>query len=113
MSRKAESRNLVSSGVIPLVLVGLLLLAGVAMAQSGAGGVASGAQGYDLSWWTVDGGGITFAEGGGYVLSGTAGQPDVGTLDGGGYTLAGGFWRGGAAVLSPYRVYLPLVTRNW
>jgi len=54
--------------------------------------------------------GHTFSSGGGYTLGGTVGQPDAGVLSGGGYTLAGGFW-GGAAV--PYRVYLPLVLRNF
>jgi len=38
-------------------------------------------------------------------------QPDAGpTLTGGGYTLVGGFWSGGAV---EYRVYLPLVVRNF
>jgi hypothetical protein len=111
MKREGESRNqvswknLVSGGVVPLVLVALLVLAGVALAQSGA-------QDYDLSWWSVDGGGGTLV-GGGYSLSGTAGQPDAGALTGGGYTLAGGFWRGGAPFSRFHRVYLPLVTRNW
>lgn len=53
---------------------------------------------YDLSWWTVDGGGATFSSGGSYELGGTIGQPDAGTLSGGDYTLGGGFWGGGAAV---------------
>jgi hypothetical protein len=73
------------------------------LAQSGGG--------YDLSWNTVDGGGVTFSVGGGYELGGTAGQPDAGVLSGGGYTLGGGFWRGGAVALPPYRVYLPLVMK--
>jgi hypothetical protein len=64
---------------------------------------------YALSWWTVDGGGTTNSQGGGYALSGTIGQPDAGVLTGNGYTLAGGFW-GGTPV--EYRVYLPLVLRN-
>lgn len=68
-------------------------------------------QAYDLSWWTVDGGGITFAEGGDYSLGGTAGQPDAGVLAGGNYTLDGGFWKGGAAA-ALYRIYLPLVVRG-
>jgi hypothetical protein len=85
-----------------LLLAALLsLLASVALAQSGGG--------YDLSWSTVDGGGATWSEGGGYALGGTVGQPDAGVLSGGGYTLAGGFWCGAAA---QYRVYLPLVLRN-
>jgi hypothetical protein len=85
-----------------LALVALLLLASVARAQSGGG--------YDLSWSTVDGGGATWSEGGGYALGGTVGQPDAGVLSGGGYTLAGGFWGGAAA---RYGVYLPLVLRNY
>jgi hypothetical protein len=86
-----------------LTLGALLVLSGVALAQSG---------GYDLSWWTVDGGGQTFSSGGGYTLGGTAGQPDPGLLTGGGYALGGGFWGGGAAAVA-YRIYLPLVLRGF
>ena len=82
-----------------LTLLGLLLLTGIALAQSGGG--------YDLSWSTVDGGGHTSSSGGGYTLGGTAGQPDAGVLSDGSYTLVGGFW-GGAA---QYRIYLPLVLK--
>jgi len=81
-----------------------LLLASVALAQSGSG--------YDLSWSTVDGGGGTFSTGGDYSLGGTAGQPDAGLLSGEGYTLAGGFWPGGAVAVPEYHIYLPLVVRN-
>jgi hypothetical protein len=88
--------------LVLLALTALLLLASVARAQSGGG--------YDLTWSTVDGGGATWSEGGGYSLGGTIGQPDAGVLSGGGYTLAGGFW-GGAVVR--YGVYLPLVLRNY
>ncbi len=84
------------------LLVLLLLLPAVALAQSGGG--------YDLTWNTIDGGGYTWSEGGGYSLGGTIGQPEAGMLSGGGYTLTGGFW-GGAAV--SYRLYLPLVLRNY
>ena len=65
---------------------------------------------YDVSWWTVDGGGTTNSSGGSYTLGGTAGQPDAGVLTGGDYTLAGGFWGGASA---EYRVYLPLVLRTY
>jgi hypothetical protein len=85
-----------------LVLAGLLCSGGV-QAQSGGG--------YDLSWSTVDCGGWSFSEGGGYTLGGTVGQADAGLLHGGGYTLAGGFW-GGGALAADYGVYLPLVVRN-
>ena len=91
--------------IIPTVLViaiAVLLLATVAQAQS--------VNGYDLSWWTVDGGGNTYSTGGDYTLGGTAGQPDAAVWAGGGYTLAGGFW-GGVAV--DYTIYLPLVLRNY
>jgi uncharacterized repeat protein (TIGR01451 family) len=50
------------------------------------------AQPYDVSWWTVDGGGGTSA-GGTYVLTGTAGQPDAGgPFAGSPYGLHSGFW---------------------
>jgi hypothetical protein len=65
--------------------------------------------GYDLSWWTIDGGGITDNRGeGGYSLGGTAGQPDAARWSGGGYTLVGGFWVG---AMVEYAIYLPLVLR--
>jgi hypothetical protein len=67
---------------------------------------------YDLSWWTLDGGGYTFSTGGSYSLGGTIGQPDAGpTFSNGGYSLTGGFWSGVAA-LERYPVYLPLVVRS-
>jgi hypothetical protein len=34
-------------------------------------------------------------------------------LAGGGYTLAGGFWGGVAAGTVQYRLYLPLVLKNY
>jgi hypothetical protein len=56
-----------------------------AFAQSGGG--------FDLSWWTIDGGGVTFATGGTFNLGGTAGQPDASSaLTGGAFSLTGGFW---------------------
>lgn len=85
-----------------LGLAALPLLASIALAQSG--------NGYDLTWNTVDGGGYTFSSGEGYTLGGTVGQPDAGLLTGGDYTLGGGFWSGGAV---GYKIYLPLVLRNY
>jgi len=94
-----------------LVLLGLVLaLAVTVLAQTG-GASAPLSAGYDLSWWTVDGGGAT-SGGGGYTLSGAAGQPDAGTLTGGGYTLVGGFWGGaGGTARVQYTIELPLVRR--
>lgn len=87
---------------ILLALAALLLLASVALAQSG--------NGYDLTWNTVDSGGYTFSTGGDYSLGGTIGQPDAGVLSGGDYALVGGFWGGGAV---EYKIYLPLILRNY
>jgi len=62
-----------------------MLFAAAARAQSGGG--------YDLSWWTIDGGGVTFATGGAFNLGGTVGQPDASSeLAGGTFRLTGGFW---------------------
>ncbi len=76
-----------------LLFVALLCLSmelpGLVRAQSGGG--------YDLTWSSVDGGGM-FSAGGGYALGGTVGQPDAGAaLAGGGYTLTGGFWQAWSA----------------
>lgn len=87
-----------------VAVAALLLVASLALAMDG----------YDLTWWTVDGGGGTFSTGGGYSLGGTAGQPDAGLMEGGEYTLAGGFWPGGAAAPEPgYLLYLPLGMRRY
>jgi len=62
----------------------MLLCLLYASAQSGGG--------YDLSWWTIDGG-VTFATGGAFNLGGTVGQPDAShALTGGAFSLTGGFW---------------------
>jgi hypothetical protein len=89
--------------VLSAVLICGLLVAGAAWASTA---------GYDLAWWTVDGGGQTFSSGGGYTLGSTAGQPDPGLLTGGGYTVGGGFWGGGAAAVT-HGIYLPLVLQGF
>ncbi len=65
----------------------------IPLIAAGLGAHAALAQ-YDLSWWTVDGGGQMFSTGGGYELGGTIGQPDasVTVMTGGTYSLSGGFW---------------------
>src|SRR4051812_36803786 len=71
-------------------LLGLgLLLVGL---SAGAGAETGSA--YDLTWFSVDGGGGTASTGGAYSLGGTIGQPDAGALSGGTYNLSGGFWAG-------------------
>lgn len=48
---------------------------------------------YDLTWYTIDGGGGVSA-GGGFEIAGTIGQPDAGPMAGADYELVGGFWAG-------------------
>ncbi len=99
MRRTTALLSLVVLMLLVGIVVGTSLRIGPAQAQVGGG--------YDLTWNSVDGGGVTFGTGGGYSLGGTAGQPDAGLLQGGGYTLGGGFWRGGALRIE-HRIYLPL-----
>jgi len=89
------------------VLLALALAVGALAVYAQAGG------GYDLTWNTVDAGGVTrnTASGGGYTLSGTAGQPDAATWTGGGYTLSGGFWHA-ASGAGGTSVYLPIIVKN-
>jgi hypothetical protein len=51
-----------------------------------------GSPGFEMDWFTVDGGGTTFHTGGNFELAGTAGQADAGVHTGGNFTLSGGFW---------------------
>ena len=94
---------------LPLILVGVLVL-GLASV------VLAAPQAFDLSWWTVDGGGGT-SEGETYALEGTIGQADAGyEMTGGAYTLAGGFWGAGGVAPTPVpldqQLYLPLISRQ-
>jgi len=56
--------------------------------------VAVAAAAYDLSWFTIDSGGVMWSTGGDFELSGTIGQPDASAtvLTGGDFELTGGFW---------------------
>ena len=92
--------------LIFLISIILILLVGVSSSQAQSGG------GYDLTWSTIDGGGVTFSTGGSYSLGGTIGQPDAGLMSGGAYTLAGGFWGGAPLSNGNYNIYLPLILRN-
>jgi len=49
-------------------------------------------QNFDLSWHSIDSGGVMRSTGGNFELSGTIGQPDAGAMAGGGFQLNGGFW---------------------
>jgi hypothetical protein len=90
-----------------LLLLALALAPGLAALAQEAGPALPDAP-YTLNPWTVDGGGGT-STGGLFGLSGTAGQPDAGSLTGGIYTLVGGFWGGARSINTA--TYLPLIMR--
>lgn len=85
-----------------LIVIAVLfgLWTGVAAAQTGGS--------FNLTWNTIDGGGLTFSTGGGYELGGAVGQADAQAqmTGSGGYALQGGFW-------SPpgYLVHTPIVRK--
>ena len=60
-------------------------------------------QDFDLSWWTIDGGGAMFSTGGDFELGGTIGQADANqvVMTGGDFELQGGFWAVAAAACDP------------
>lgn len=85
-------KGLRAGGLTVFLLAAILVVGGLAFAQG---------TGYDLSWWTVDGGGGAVSSGG-YAISGTAGQPDAAAaLSGGGYTVYSGFWAGREGTTPP------------
>lgn len=89
--------------LVALTILAMLVVVSLASAQSGQ---------WDLTWFTIDGGGTTSSTGDGFALSGTIGQPDTGSLSGGVYTLKGGFWGGMAGWGAPTStVYLPLIRK--
>jgi len=94
---RIKERDRHGAVILAVIIVALAICAPAARAQTGGG--------YDLTWYTIDGGGESVS-GGAYTLVGTAGQADASTVSGGGYVLAGGFWSGGV-----HTVYLPLVVR--
>ena len=80
--------------LIMFISIVLVLLIGITTAnaqqnnnpaapKSGASTALS--TGYDLSWYTIDGGGATFSTGGSYSLGGSIGQADAGSVSGGSY----------------------------
>ena len=85
---------------VTTVLVLASTVASIAFASSGGP--------YELSWWTIDGGGGT-SSGGVYEISGTIGQPDAGEMSGGDYAVSGGFW--GRTIEWLYELFLPLIMR--
>ncbi len=68
---------------VPLAASVLLAAASALPAQAG----------YELPWFTIDGGGQMWSAAGGWELGATVGQHDAGpAMSGGGWELLGGFW---------------------
>ena len=67
-----------------IVPVMLILLLAVSMAFASRGGF------FDLGWFTFEGGGGA-SHGAQYTLTGSVGQPDLGSVGGGAFSLDGGF----------------------
>jgi hypothetical protein len=88
--RHVYSLKLTAIGILSLALCLGLLAFGQSRDTNSP--TAAGLPDYELSWHTVDGGGIMFSTGGDFELSGTIGQPDAGVMAGGDFTLTGGFW---------------------
>ena len=86
----------------------LILLCLLALLALAAVPVLAETTSYNLTWWTVDGGGATGLTTGDYTLSGTAGQPDARSLSNGDYDLAGGFW---GALMVKMKSFLPLIKK--
>jgi hypothetical protein len=70
----------------------LPILAHITTLSATALAALAGGQPFDLSRFTIDGGGTMRSTGGNFELSGTIGQPDAGVLTGGTFQLTGGFW---------------------
>ncbi|MCP4359714.1 MAG: hypothetical protein GY796_17035 [Chloroflexi bacterium] len=90
---------------LKMILIGLGLLAILAV-----GRLAADNRLFSMDWWTVDGGGGSSSDAQ-FTLSGTVGQPDVGSeMRDGEFTVSGGFWFD-TAVLGR-TLYLPVITNQ-
>ena len=99
---KPKRIRIVITALIAVLVVPALIGAVVTYADSG----------YEINWWTVDGGGgRSESAGGEYALQGTIGQPDAGNAGGDGYSLQGGFWVRGILEIWEFLIHLPLVVR--
>ena len=82
--RPVSYRAVRYSFVLAAALVLLLVATAGVHAQSGGT--------FELTWFTVDGGGAMALSGGTFELGGSAGQPDAAAPSGGTFELQGGFW---------------------
>jgi hypothetical protein len=83
-----------------IMLVVVMLVVGMSFSAARATG------GYEVSWYTFDGGGGVSSSTA-YTVMGTIGQPDAGAHSSTGYGLTGGFWTWVAKYLS----FAPLIRK--
>jgi hypothetical protein len=86
---------------VATLLVVALLIAGLVFTAARA------ATGYEVSWYTFDGGGGVSSSGNTFTVMGSIGQPDAGLHAGTGYDLTGGFW----AWVARYLSFAPLIKK--
>ena len=90
------------AALVATLLCGLVLVSVVL-----AGGMSSG--NYGVPWDArYGGGGLTSSDN--YAINGTVGQGAIGWTESDNYGVGAGYWYG--AVVE-YRIYLPLVLRNY
>ncbi len=96
-----------------LILVCVVLLLPIAanprLSYASSGNAAPSVGIYEITWYSVDGGGAMDLTGGTYTLNGTIGQPDAGTQSMVTYEMSGGFWTD--CVDGLIKQFLPLITR--
>jgi hypothetical protein len=105
-------RTMKRTSVFLTLAILLLLVTGV-QADANPDIAREASASYEITWWTVDGGGGNSraggtSAGGAYTVAGTIGQPDAGEMENGDYSLTGGFW----AAVAEYLSYLPLVLKD-
>lgn len=101
MTRSTISARFVA--ILALAISGVGGLAWSALAdEDHSEAAAGGGSGLFIGWYTIDGGGGESASGS-YLLKGTIGQPDAGTMAGDGgdglLVLRGGFWPGVGSIV--------------
>lgn len=95
--------------MLALVVCLILIVSNARTSYASSGNAAPHTGGYEITWYTVDGGGAMNLAGGTYTLSGTAGQPDAGIQSQGSYSLSGGFWSIGLPDV--LRQFLPFIKK--
>ncbi len=83
-------RRRILSALVVVIL--LLLMLNVTTSYAVTEAATSAATGYEIVWYTFDGGGAQILTNGAYTLSGTSGQFDAGMLSQASYAINGGYW---------------------